>query len=92
MLKLTKKQTDAIAVVLKPLTTVEAGDDCRLVKELIIFAVRGSWEDGDDFLAAAKRQKRFARAFGLPPLPPIDPAVIAMIVQMITAMMANKPV
>ena len=64
------------------------------MKELIIFAVRGSWEDGDDFLAAAKRQKRFARAFGLRAfgLPPIDPAVIAMIVQMITAMMANKPV
>jgi len=86
------KKSDAIAVVLKPLTTLKSKADCRLVKQLIVFAVKGSWKNGDEFAAAAKTQKRFARAFGLPPLPPIDPAVIAMIVQMITAMMANKPV
>jgi hypothetical protein len=88
------KKSDAIAVVLKPLTTLKSKADCRLVKQLIVFAVKGSWKNGDEFAAAAKTQKRFARAFGLRAfgLPPIDPAVIAMIVQMITAMMANKPV
>ena len=87
---------NAVGVVLEPFIALTRPADCRLARELIVFAVagphRGWWKSVKQFETAASKEKRFARAFGLPPLPPIDPAVIAMIVQMITAMMANKPV
>jgi len=94
---MSKKSVDAaVELVVKPFASLKSRADCRLVGKLVVFAtdgiVRGSWVDVSEFEADARKQRRFARAFGIGPLPPIPPDTMSMLMQIIAAMMAAKAV
>jgi hypothetical protein len=89
-----KKTDDACAVVVKPFSVLKSRADCRLMGKLVTFAVdgivRGRWLDVSEFEADAGRQRKFACAFGIGPLPPIPPDTMAMLMQIVAAMLAAK--
>ena len=74
----------AVRMVVKPLAG-NSDKECGATCDLVIFAAKGlkarRWETAKQFEAAVKADKRFKA---------IDPATIAMIVEMVMAMLEAK--